>query len=222
MALIAWLKVTKAPSVMDAGQNTQWQMAARRSLMRVRFRAIRMNVGGQQKQILTNTQDNQKMNSGNVIKIIVAVLLLAGAAFGFHRFFSKDDGIAEKAFFYDLSEKKMFTASREALPPIKGVNDPTEDGVRAIVICVSGNPEDPANQKTAYLEKYAPELKLNIEQARLGKVEPMSTRERNAYRLVARVGEDKWHSATSSEGQKIMTSWHVAGADGKYPAVCSP
>jgi hypothetical protein len=162
------------------------------------------------------------MKSGNATKVILAILLLAGAALGFHRFFSQDDGIAEKAFFYDLSEKKLFAASREALPPIKGVNDPTEDGVRAIVICKSGNPDDPANQKIAYLEKYAPELKQNLEQARLGKAEPMSTKERNPYRLVAREGEDKWHSATSAEGQKIMTSWHVAGADGKYPAVCSP
>ena len=162
------------------------------------------------------------MKSNNAVKIIFAILLLAGAAYGFHRFFSKDDGISEKAFFYDLSEKKLFTAAREELPPIKGVNDPTEDGVRAVVICVSGDPENPANRTVAYLEKYAPELKQNIEQARLGKVDAMSTRERNVYRLVARVGEDKWHPANTPEAQKIMTSWHVAGPDKKYPTVCSP
>ena len=82
--------------------------------------------------------------------------------------------------------------------------------------------DDPANRSVAYLEKYAPELRENIEQARLGKADPMPTKLRNSLRLVARAGEDKWHAANSAEGQKIMTTWNVAGADGNYPVVCSP
>src|SRR5262245_8344375 len=103
------------------------------------------------------------MSSGNSIKMLVAVLLFAGAGFGFYRSFSKRPDVSEKSFFYDLSEKKLFAASREALPPIRGLNDTEEDAVRAIVICTSGNPEDAANRSIAFLEKYAPELKENIE-----------------------------------------------------------
>ena len=162
------------------------------------------------------------MKSGNSTKILIAVVLLAGAGFGFYRFFNQSDGISEQAFFYDLSEKKLFAAARESLPPIRGLNNTEEDAVRAVVICTSGNPDDPANRTIAYLEKYTPELKRNIEEARAGTAEAVATRIRNTYRLVARVGEDKWHAASSDEGQKIMTAWHVAGSDGNYPTVCSP
>ncbi len=162
------------------------------------------------------------MNSSNSTKIVIALLLLAGAAFGFYRFFSKDDGVSEKSFFYDLSEKKLFAAARETLSPTRGINDSTEDGVRAVVICKSGDPDNPANHSIAYLEKYTPELRQNIEQARTGKAEPMSARDHAKNRLVAFAGEDKWHTADSAEGQKITKSWHVAGADGNYPTVCSP
>jgi len=160
--------------------------------------------------------------TGNSTKALIAVLLFAGAGFGFYRFFNKKPDVSEKNFFYDLSEKKLFAASREALPPITGLNDTEEDAVRAIVICASGNPDNPANRSIAYLEKYAPELKQSIEQVRLGKAEPMPTKLRNGLRFVARVEEEKWHAANSAEGQKIMTTWNVAGADGNYPAVCSP
>jgi len=162
------------------------------------------------------------MNSANTIKVIVVVLLFAGAGFGFYRFFNKKSGVAEEAYFYDLSEKKLFAAARESLPPIRGLNDAEEDAVRAVVICASGDPKNSANRTIAYLEKYAPELKQNIEEARTGKSDAMPTKQRNGYRLVSRPGDDKWHPSNTPEGQKIMTSWHVAGTDGQYPTVCSP
>jgi hypothetical protein len=162
------------------------------------------------------------MTSGNTAKIAVALVLFAGAAFGFYRFFHQRTGVSERAFFYDLSEKKLFAAPREALPPIRGINDAQEDGVRAVVICTAGEPDNPSNQSIAYLEKYAPELKLNIEQARAGKAEPMPSKVRNGYRLVKRPQDDKWQAANSPEGQVILNGWNVALADGKFPIVCSP
>ena len=45
-----------------------------------------------------------------------------------------DSGIAEKVFFYDLSEQKLFAAPRTAVPPIRGLNDPQTDAVRAVAI----------------------------------------------------------------------------------------
>ena len=162
------------------------------------------------------------MSTANITKILLAIVLLSGAGFVFYRFFRNDSGISEQTFFYDLSEKKLFAASREALPPIRGLAGTVEDAVRAVVICTSGNPDDPANRSIAYLEKYAPELKQNLEQVRVGKAEPMKSRIRNGYRFVARAGVDKWYAANSPEGEKIMNGWNIAGADGKYPVVCTP
>src|SRR5262245_39883981 len=109
----------------------------------------------------------------NSVKVIVAALLFAGAGFGFYRSYHNKSPISEQAYFYDLSEKKLFAVSREELPPIKGLNDDKEDAVRAVVISLSGHPEDPASHSIAYLEKYAPELKQNLAQIREGKAEPM-------------------------------------------------
>jgi hypothetical protein len=162
------------------------------------------------------------MSTANITKLLLAILLLAGAGLGFYRFFRDNSGVSEQSFFYDLSEKKLFAASREALPPIRGLNGTNEDAVRAVVICTSGNPDNPANRSIAYLEKYAPELKQNIEQTRAGKAEPMQRTIRNSYRLVTRAGDDHWYAANSPEGEKILNGWNIAGADGKYPAVCTP
>jgi hypothetical protein len=162
------------------------------------------------------------MGKANTTKLLLAILLFAGAGYGFYRYSRNDSGISEQTYFYDLSEKKLFAASREALPPIRGVNNPEEDAVRAVVICSSGNPDDPANRSIAYLEKYAPELKTSLEQVRAGKAEPLPSKVRNGYRFVKRAADDKWHAANSPEGEKILNGWNVAGADGKYPIVCSP
>jgi hypothetical protein len=162
------------------------------------------------------------MSAANLTKLLLAIVLLAGASFGFYRFYRNDTGISEQTYFYDLSEQKLFAASREALPPIRGLNGPEEDAVRAVVICASGSPDDPANRSIAYLEKYAPELKASLEQVRAGKAEPLPSKVRNGYRFVKRTADDKWHAANSPEGEKILNGWNVAGADGKYPIVCSP
>src|SRR5690242_13734097 len=111
------------------------------------------------------------MNNLNALKLPLAIALLAGAVFMFVRFIRHDSGVVEKTFFYDMSEKKLFAASRELLPPIRGLKGNKEDAVRAVVIS-SGNPKGKADQKIAYLEKYAPELKLHLKKVREGKAEP--------------------------------------------------
>ena len=162
------------------------------------------------------------MSKATVAKLVLVIVLLAGAAFGFYRHFNAPTGISELNFFYDLSEKKLFTASREALPPIRGLNNEEEDAVRAVVICTVGNPDDPANRQIAYLEKYAPELKASLEQVREGKAEPLPSKIRNGYRFVKLADQEKWHAANSPEGTKILNGWNVAGPDGKQPVVCVP
>jgi hypothetical protein len=159
--------------------------------------------------------------SRNTAKVVAAALLLILAALGFARFFSNNNGVSEKTFFYDLSEKKLFATSREALPPIRGLNDPEEDAVRAIVIS-RGNPEDKSTHTIAYLEKYAPELKHNLDEVRAGKAEPLPSKVRNGYRFVKRVEDGEWQRVDTPQGQAILNGWNVAGPDGKYPAVCVP
>jgi hypothetical protein len=162
------------------------------------------------------------MNKSNAFKLGLALVFLGGAAYMAYRHLQQDDGIAENTYFYDLSEKKLFAAPRESLPPIRGLNDAEEDAVRAVVISTTGIPEDKSAQKIAYLEKYAPELKQRIEQARNGTAEPMPREARNAYRFVKRVEDGDWRSLDSAEGQRILTEWNIAGPDGKYPVVCVP
>src|SRR6059036_665144 len=132
------------------------------------------------------------MTRSNLSKLALAVLLLGGASFMFARFFQRSDGVVEKTFFYDLSEKKLFAASREALPPIRGLNNAEEDAVRAVVISVNGNPNDKASRKIAYLEKYAPELKQHLEKVRAGQAEAMPRGSRDRYRFVKRITDSEW------------------------------
>src|SRR3989442_1578081 len=162
------------------------------------------------------------MNKSNAVRIVLAVVLLGGAAVMFARFLRRDDGVVEKTFFYDLSEKKLFAASRESLPPIRGLNGSEEDAVRAVVISTNGNSKGKAGRKIAYLEKYAPELKQHLEKVREGKAEPLPRGARDSYRFVKRLEDAEWHKVNSPEGEKILAEWNVPGADGKFPVVCVP
>jgi len=162
------------------------------------------------------------MNSSNFLKLVVAVLLLGGAAVMGIRYLRSGDGISEKAFFYDLSQKKLFAASRELLPPIQGLDDTEEDAVRAIVIAPGSNPDDKSAREIAYLEKYAPELKQHLEKVRLGQAEPLQRNARDSYRFVKRVEDLQWFALNTPEGSKVLLEWNVAGPDGKYPVVCVP
>ncbi len=162
------------------------------------------------------------MNKSSVFKLGLALVLLGGAGFMAYRYFQQDDGVAENTFFYDLSEKKLFAAPREALPPIRGLNDAEEDAVRAVVIAPNGNPKDESGRKIAYLEKYAPEFKRQLEQVRNGQATPLPRGARNAYRFVKRVEDTEWRALDSPEGEKILNEWNVPGPDGRFPAVCTP
>ncbi|MEO6036613.1 MAG: hypothetical protein ABIQ35_15290 [Verrucomicrobiota bacterium] len=162
------------------------------------------------------------MNRPNVLKLLLAVALLGGAAFMAWRFLRQGDGVSEQTFFYDLSEKKLFAASREALPPIRGLDNAEEDAVRAVVVVPVAKFKDKGSRKIAYLEKYAPEFKQQLEKVRAGQADPLPRGSRNAFRFVRRVEDAEWHTVSSPEGEKILTEWNVPGPDGKFPVVCAP
>ena len=163
------------------------------------------------------------MKASSSIKLVLALLMLAGAGYLLVQFFRHGDGISEKAFFYDLSERKLFAGSRSAVPPIRGINDAQEDAVRAVVISTNGNPRDRKGWKIAYLEMCTPELKKQFESAQAsGTPPPMGRGAAQSHRLVRRLTDAQWFSLASDEGEKIVGEWVTGGPGGTPPVVCTP
>ena len=161
--------------------------------------------------------------SMNSLKLALSVVMLAVAVFLFVRFLRQDDNISEKAFFYDLSEKKLFAGPRKGVPPIRGINDEAEDAVRAVVISTNGNPRDKKSWKVTYLETYSPELKKQFQTAQTRGSSPVMGRvAAQSHRLVRRLQETQWFSLNSSEGEKIVSEWLTAGTGGTPAVICSP
>jgi hypothetical protein len=162
------------------------------------------------------------MNKSQILKLALSLGLLSGAAVLFANFLKRDKGIVENTFFYDMSQKKLFSAPRESLPPMRGLDNAEEDAVRAVVVAVNGDPKDKVSRKIAYLEKYTPELKEHLAKVREGKAEPLPRGSRDSYRFVKRVDDPEWRAINTPEGEKILGEWNVPGPDGKYPVVCAP
>ena len=163
------------------------------------------------------------MTRQNLIKLVGAVLGIAVAAFFLVRYFTNNSGLSDKAYFYDLSEKKLFTGPRSAIPPIRGINDDEEDGVGALVISTSGDPADKKSRKIAYLEKYSTELKRDLEQAqKTGKAAQIGRSVAQGLRFVRSESDTAWHSLATEEGNRIVTSWATPGANGITPVICNP
>jgi hypothetical protein len=168
------------------------------------------------------------VNKKAVLMLVFSVALLIVAGFRFVLFFREGGSADGRAYFYDTSERKLFVASRTLVPPIRGINDDELDGMRAIVVSTSGNPEDQASRKVAYLEKYAPELKQQIEAMQSGQESaggPAGRISRGAaqsFTFVRRLNEETWYPVNSQEAEKIMTEWQVPGPDGKTPVACAP
>ncbi|MBL9173670.1 MAG: hypothetical protein JNL10_09065 [Verrucomicrobiales bacterium] len=162
-------------------------------------------------------------SKSQVPKAVLAVALLVVAGILVWKFVHENHGISEQAFFYDLSEKKLFVAERGLVPPIRGINDPAEDGVRAVVVSPAGKPEDKSTWTIAYLETCTPELKQQLNAARASGTAPEIGRTAaQSLRLVRRVGETNWFSLASPEGERIVSEWTALGANGSIPVVCSP
>ena len=160
--------------------------------------------------------------------LALAVVLLAGAAFRLVHFMRERGHSDELAYFYDLSERKLFVAPRTLVPPIRGINNDEPDGMRAIVISTSGDSKDKTGQKIAYLEKYAPELKEQFEAIQSGQESRAPSGSRisrgaaQSFIFVRRLNEATWYPVNTMEGEKIMTEWQVPGPDGKTPIVSVP
>lgn len=136
-----------------------------------------------------------------------------------------------RVWFYDLSEKRLYTARADTIPPDKGVGGHPNDGVRATVVTF-GTGKKPENQRIAYLATYTPELSAilsKLQQARRDK-KPVATkipdRDSDFFQtnsLVKLPEEPQWHPLNSPEGQKVTTQWRSwRGPNAEPPEICVP
>lgn len=163
------------------------------------------------------------MSRTHLIQVSLIVAALSAAAFFSFRFWTQDSGVSDRAFFYDVSEKKLHTADRTLVPPIKGINNDEPDGMRAMVISTTGDPTDRSSWKIAYLEKYSLELKQQMEWAQSGGTSPQLSRAQAlGHRFVRRLEDTRWFPMNSAEAEKILTDWTLPGPNNITPVVCTP
>jgi hypothetical protein len=157
------------------------------------------------------------------IKAVGAAAILGLAAFFTYRFVTRGSGVSEQAFFFDVSEKKLFTAARSSVPPIRGLNGEEEDGLRALVISTNGDAADKTAWKVAYVEKYSPELKRQMQNAQqTGAAPEMGRALALQHRFVRRLSDTQWFAMDSPEAERIVSEWALPGPGGVTPVVCSP
>jgi hypothetical protein len=167
---------------------------------------------------------------------LAAAVLLAAVAAGFvinrlnsARAAGDRDG---QVWFYDESERRLYSVPNDTLPPHKGIGGRKDDGVRAIAVAFRGNQSDPRKPRIAYLQTYTPELKALLERVRAARAarQPFNagipSRDSDYFQtntLVRRPEEDRWHPSSSAEGLTIMSAWRSwRGPDGQPPVVCVP
>lgn len=137
-----------------------------------------------------------------------------------------------QVWFYDESEKRIYTAASDIFPPHKGIGGKKDDGVRAVVVAFRGEQADAKERRIAYLETYTPELKALLENVRAARAagQPFNgripSRDSDYFQintLVRSPDEAMWHPTSSAAGQKLMSAWRLwRGPDGQPPVVCVP
>jgi hypothetical protein len=154
------------------------------------------------------------------IALVVAIFAIAGGVWLLTGGSRSDEPMA---YFYDLSEQKLFEAPQEAFAPIEGIGGESGDGVEAVVVhCPLCAPDQ---RRISYLKTHTPEYKRAREAARqAGEGIPGITRQWIADNTLVRlVDEQEWHVASSPEGIKVVSSWKRRCAEhGKWEKLCTP
>jgi hypothetical protein len=162
------------------------------------------------------------MSRRDKLMLGACALCLGAAAFSFIWQGTASSG-ETKAFFYDLSKKKLFAAPASLVPPIKGVDNAEEDAVKAVVISTNGNPRDKKAWKIAYLEKYSPEMKREFERAQKEGSSPSVSRAMaQTQKFVKRPEDSQWYPMNTAEASRILNEWLTAGPGGTPAVVCAP
>jgi len=169
-----------------------------------------------------------KLQKQQRIQLTAAALIFLVAGYFFYNHFRSMAPSEPSSYFYDISEGALFVAPKSSVPPIKGINDDQQDGVRAVVIATDGDCSNPASRKIAYLEMYSPELKKQFESFRNrdeNGAEPVQTLSRSqakAHHFVRLPDESQWVPIRSKRGLEITEGWRQSGANNRQPSVCIP
>jgi hypothetical protein len=133
--------------------------------------------------------------------LAVAILVIAGGIWLLTA--GGKDKSERTAFFYDLSEKKLYDAPGDAFAPIEGIGGESGDGVEAIVVYCPKCGLD--NKRIAYLKTHSLEYKRKKEEAAAasGTIEGLTRSWVAENTLVSLVDPVEWHKATSEEGARI-------------------
>ena len=164
--------------------------------------------------------------------IIVSGLGIAGwLAFSHLRSSSRSGHAGNHVWFYDESEKKLYSMPDTTIPPDKGIGGAGGDGEKAVVVTFGKDWHDRSKWRIAYLQKYTPELKKALDELIIaraahrvfdGSVPARQSAYFQSNTLVKRVDDHDWFPANSDEGKKILTEWRAwHGADGSGPIICS-
>lgn len=172
---------------------------------------------------MTASRNSENKTHPPLARLAAAVVLAAVAGVYLYRTIGGRGEPGERGFFYDVSAKRIFTGPRDALPPIRGVDGPEEDGFRALVISTNAQPRDSHTWQVAYLEKFSPELRRQMTAAReRGEALAMGRAQMQAERWVRRLTDTEWQPMNSDAGEAIVNSWASPGPDGVTPVVCVP
>jgi len=134
-----------------------------------------------------------------------------------------------RVWFYDQSEKRLYAAPRETVPPDRGIGGASGDGVRAVVVAPRSHPRD---LRVAYLETYTPELKARLEAVLAARAAgrpcegEVPQRDGDYFQkntLVSRPDEGVWHASDTPEARKIVSEWRSwRGPDGQPLVISAP
>jgi len=130
----------------------------------------------------------------------------------------------DKAWFYDLNTKKLFTADKMSFPPVNAPSGPLPDGrpagVLAHVLTFDLTGKDKSQQFIGYLEKLTDKGKQEWQDALAnGTLAKMNWA---AGRLIKKVEDEKWLKADSPEGIKIRTQAYKPNEKGHTPNYVNP
>ncbi len=156
--------------------------------------------------------------------IALGVVTLAAGAFAL-RNLTGDSGPQD--WYYDLSEKRLYTAPLGSITPLPGIGGETGDGVEAKVVALEGDCGQASARRIAYLVTYTEEYRrLKEEVAKTGKSNQTSDRAfQAANTLVRRVDDADWSPAVSEEGMAIIDEFNdLMGqtVDGRRWRPCTP
>ncbi len=158
--------------------------------------------------------------------VLLAAALVLGVTRWKSAFASGEAGV--RAFFYDQSEKRLYAAPRDTLPPDAGIGGEGGDGARAIVVAPIGATADESKRRIAYLETYTPALREKLAAVQAAKkagdgagVKGPSGDDPFVLKntLVQREGENAWYDMTTPQARKIIIEWTSWKDDAGKPLV---